>query len=158
MPTHVPRLTLVDVASMTIDSRAAACMRRRGGTSRALASENDTDDMLRRDVAGGALLREIAPCFWLESFESSLVRWDPPPASGRSKMVRVGAKRARKPLSKRKITLQNPFFLGEKRPKNENRTHTPPPPRAAVTAPSTTAPRRPRRARRPRTPTGSRSK
>ena len=35
----------VDVVSMTIDSRAAACGRR-GGGSRALASENDTDDML----------------------------------------------------------------------------------------------------------------
>ena len=105
-------------------------MRRRGGTSRALASENDTDDMLRRDVAGGALLREIAPCFWLESFESSLVRWDPPPASGRSKMVRVGAKRARKPLSKRKITLQNPFFFGgETTEKREQNSHTPSPAR-----------------------------
>ena len=39
------------------------------------------------------ITREIAPWFWLESFESSLgSQWDPPAASGRSKMVRVGAK------------------------------------------------------------------
>ena len=64
---------------MTIDSRAAACGRR-GGGSRALWSENDTEDMMlgRRDVASWFLLGcqgPVIPCFWLESPRTWLYRF-----------------------------------------------------------------------------------
>ena len=56
-------------------------------------------------------------------------QWDPPAASGRSKMVRVGAKTSEgKPIPAK--CLPKPVFLGRRTQAiyNENRTHTPPSP------------------------------
>ena len=87
----------------------------------------------RRDVAGGALLREIAPAFGsrvetslearsgIRGGERSLVK----PKNTFSCVKR--AKRARQGRDNWGEQAK-PVFFWEKQPKNENRTHTPPTP------------------------------
>ena len=109
---------------MTIDSRAAACGRR-GGGSRALWSENDTDDMLWCTLWKDALVLWIAPCFESWSPRSALPS-DPAPVAFCGKRQTS----ERKPINKAGKKHAKPVFFWEKLPKNENRTHTPPPPHA----------------------------